>query len=117
MIPRSSFISTHAPLAGRDELYEGLNNQGLEFQPTRPLRGATLNLVLEKGDKGISTHAPLAGRDRRREDRELRRADISTHAPLAGRDVADDECVIRYEIISTHAPLAGRDLHAYQTRP
>ena len=35
----------------------------IQFQPTRPLRGATLNeLINTKADK-ISTHAPLAGRD------------------------------------------------------
>ena len=56
-------ISTHAPLAGRD-------------QPGRQLFGHVLT---------ISTHAPLAGRD------PVGRLDalevlISTHAPLAGRD-------------------------------
>ena len=35
----------------------------LRFQPTRPLRGATLyKLINTEADK-ISTHAPLAGRD------------------------------------------------------
>ena len=78
-------ISTHAPLAGRDyggavgRRHKGDFNprapcgarpQGLhsktkkeEFQPTRPLRGATG----QRGEREtfiiISTHAPLAGRD------------------------------------------------------
>ena len=37
---------------------------GLVFQPTRPLRGATLRVVEHfKPLADISTHAPLAGRD------------------------------------------------------
>ena len=57
------FISTHAPLAGRDM---GRNAYGFEidrFQPTRPLRGATILGDLEIAIGVISTHAPLAGRD------------------------------------------------------
>ena len=34
-----------------------------EFQPTRPLRGATEYIGSAAGDIAISTHAPLAGRD------------------------------------------------------
>ena len=34
-------ISTHAPLAGRDILQSSHTPNGLKFQPTRPLRGAT----------------------------------------------------------------------------
>ena len=36
-------ISTHAPLAGRDVRKNVLDEQHKIFQPTRPLRGATLN--------------------------------------------------------------------------
>ena len=56
------------------------------FQPTRPLRGATMPSQMEHSPKGISTHAPLAGRDDLVEDMETME-EISTHAPLAGRDV------------------------------
>ena len=57
-------ISTHAPLAGRD-VYGGLYSTfGIGFQPTRPLRGATHQLLDGVTEHfGISTHAPLAGRD------------------------------------------------------
>ena len=34
-------ISTHAPLAGRDERALALTRELMKFQPTRPLRGAT----------------------------------------------------------------------------
>ena len=35
----------------------------LIFQPTRPLRGATLSRTEQENQHRISTHAPLAGRD------------------------------------------------------
>ena len=79
-------ISIHAPLAGRDvaRLAErmdrtyfnprapcGARQQAvrysvsyISFQSTRPLRGATRDLVGCSGRVGISIHAPLAGRDR-----------------------------------------------------
>ena len=58
------------------------------FQPTRPLRGATLTPQQLDALKEISTHAPLAGRD---PDRVCCAAVIliSTHASLAGRDCAE----------------------------
>ena len=56
------------------------------FQPTRPLRGATKNLVRANADIVISTHAPLAGRDRCLQFLHNPQGIISTHAPLAGRD-------------------------------
>ena len=84
---REVWISTHAPLAGRDDL-----------------RRQSVCLLL-----GISTHAPLAGRDRMAEMTQANLAEISTHAPLAGRDRPLSYC-FRLSAISTHAPLAGRDL-------
>ena len=56
-------ISTHAPLAGRD--IEGFidSDGSVIFQPTRPLRGATIAANMDLFRKEISTHAPLAGRD------------------------------------------------------
>ena len=107
MLRRPMIISTHAPLAGRDascvralilaayfnprapcgarqrtvKLLTGLKRfqptrplRGatirrshpkvrLKFQPTRPLRGATVDPEIVKEIKNISTHAPLAGRD------------------------------------------------------
>ena len=79
------------------------------FQPTRPLRGATI-LILPPAllvfyfnprapcgarhvnrfawytSRKISTHAPLAGRDGKIIDKRFNDNRISTHAPLAGRD-------------------------------
>ncbi len=109
-------ISTHAPLAGRDDKLKALSLHA-----------------------DISTHAPLAGRDsrirwwscptqnfnprapcgaRRKIIRGLQGGEeISTHAPLAGRD---EELVSFWSdmlgSISTHAPLAGRDSKAQDSR-
>ena len=55
------------------------------FQPTRPLRGATMQSYDAQIIKVISTHAPLAGRDQM-EHGSKGKSSISTHAPLAGRD-------------------------------
>ena len=78
-------ISTHAPLAGRDRgasedarptsdfnprapcgarraILQGWA-AAMRFQPTRPLRGATVSANGELYIWSISTHAPLAGRD------------------------------------------------------
>ena len=145
-------ISTHAPLAGRDPqllkleiLLSDFNprapcgarpvpgvfgNTGNLFQPTRPLRGATLCAGQRRcifvyfnprAPCGARRAAPLwrtvcrifqptrplrgATADR---VAHLRAGLISTHAPLAGRDAcarSDTEHIT----ISTHAPLAGRD--------
>ena len=56
-------ISTHAPLAGRDGVSKDTIRRLLEFQPTRPLRGATDTEAALGRANAISTHAPLAGRD------------------------------------------------------
>ena len=82
-------ISTHAPLAGRDRLECSTPISSINFnprapcgarpfismvkcyhsifQPTRPLRGATIaGLMHRLSAFDISTHAPLAGRDSKR---------------------------------------------------
>ena len=106
------------------------------FQPTRPLRGATITGAIRNPIGGISTHAPLAGRDGQISDyypesgafqptRPLRGATLLSYAlldssskfqptrPLRGatRPVVDER---RRQGISTHAPLAGRDVYVFQ---
>ena len=92
---------------------EGYGNENPgAFQPTRPLRGATIANIIRTTIRKISTHAPLAGRDLRPLTL-TEQLYISTHAPLAGRDIMDwfgDT----FFIISTHAPLAGRDSLPWQ---
>ena len=79
-------ISTHAPLAGRDNYSPEAALHEIEFQPTRPLRGATNEEIAALSKRIISTHAPLAGRDEKPRKCDLHPTMISTHAPLAGRD-------------------------------
>ena len=80
----------------------------IEFQPTLPVRGATVHHLVDGCLMEISTHAPRAGSDETRETARLEHL-ISTHAPRAGSDrlavglVADQD-------ISTHAPRAGSDV-------
>ncbi len=83
--PPYRVISTHAPRAGRDRRKTATGCSAsnfnprapcgarhgsffqaiarIKFQPTRPVRGATVCFLLNSGDCLISTHAPRAGRD------------------------------------------------------
>ena len=124
-----AYISTHAPLAGRDRPQGSSIGRPIDFNPRAPcgarqcgtngvhqdlhisthapLAGRDLPLHFLLHLPRISTHAPLAGRDNEHVELESS-ADISTHAPLAGRDVAEAYPELKANI-STHAPLAGRD--------
>ncbi len=108
---RDAEISTHAPLAGRDQSRNTLPSSGVLFQPTRPLRGATIMAEVLNRVKVFQPTRPLRGATipscaaviiapRFQPTRPLRGATgtipspghepkgISTHAPLAGRDVS-----------------------------
>ena len=80
-----------------------------KFQPTRPLRGATMTFKRRRAAAMYFNPRALAGRDI--VARSLARAlfRISTHAPLAGRDDSNRLTGGENSYISTHAPLAGRD--------
>ena len=54
-------ISTHAPLAGRDVGANVFDDIMGEFQPTRPLRGATCYYCGAKMDGGFQPTRPLRG--------------------------------------------------------
>ena len=81
----------------------------IQFQPTRPLRGATcpLRSYLPAGYY-FNPRAPCGAR-LARYDHTYQQGIISTHAPLAGRDMRGDDAARAAFYISTHAPLAGRD--------
>ena len=101
-------ISTHAPLAGRDTRTFSkrpreanfnprapcgarhyswhLSRTEQEFQPTRPLRGATEDEKQEQGErKHFNPRAPCGARQGLIYSN-MGIGYISTHAPLAGRD-------------------------------
>ena len=107
---RTTLISTHAPLAGRDQ--ETIFDLKMEnqFQPTRPLRGATSPEDLQDAITNISTHAPLAGRDCWLcSPWSLGWRYFNPRAPCGARPVYDPSPLFWSYYISTHAPLAGRD--------
>ena len=102
-------VSTHAPLAGSDVIASTFGMPHAGFQPTLPLRGATLLPPGQHPSVGIvSTHAPLAGSDFLQAGLDDFAAVVSTHAPLAGSDSFAQLSGCTY-LVSTHAPLAGSD--------
>ena len=108
-----SSISTHAPLAGRDRKSHSISYVPPVFQPTRPLRGATV----KSGIHVSIAHAfqptrPLRGATACAQ-RSQSQMSISTHAPLAGRDFFF-WVSLKAALISTHAPLARRDCKSVQ---
>ena len=79
-------ISTHAPLAGRDGRITIALIHDLAFQPTRPLRGATVgNKTSPHIHKLFQPTRPLRGATGK-PTLKIYDLVISTHAPLAGRD-------------------------------
>ena len=56
-------ISTHAPLAGRDKKLSTVGFDTLQFQPTRPLRGATGSIsTYRQGHWNFNPRAPCGAR-------------------------------------------------------
>ncbi len=78
------------------------------FQPTRPLRGATVMDWFGDVFFIISTHAPLAGRDLTLRSRDLQLFIFQPTRPLRGATIFIFTKLLGTKI-STHAPLAGRD--------
>ena len=99
-------ISTHAPLAGRDLPFGRCASNVLLFQPTRPLRGATLLFTPETIPEKFQPTRPLRGATV--VSNIMQERTISTHAPLAGRD--PNQAVRNKEIIhfNPRAPCGAR---------
>ena len=55
-------VSIHAPHAGRD-FSSKTDFHDMEFQSTRPMRGATISIFADVRKDNVSIHAPHAGRD------------------------------------------------------
>ena len=100
------FISTHTPLAGRDQVVRGHAEIFGNFYSHAP-RGARLEALQKRAElTEISTHTPLAGRDIiTAADTIL--AGISTHTPLAGRDPAAPALLIPLPIFLLTRPSRG----------
>ena len=122
-------ISTHTPLAGRDNRHKRRKRtcenfyshapcgarlshaqffaEFFEFLLTRPLRGATVNLELAHTFVIFLLTRPLRGATAMR-TRCTQSAIISTHTPLAGRasDGGQKDCRVRN--FYSHAPCGAR---------
>ena len=87
---RNAYISTHTPLARRDQL--ALDRVGDAFD--------------------ISTHTPHAGRDVVDPCYHLVNFCISTHTPHAGRDVCLVEIISLFAYFYSHAPCGARLIYS-----
>ena len=78
------FISTHAPLAGRDCLPRLVSYVSSSISTHAPLAGRDSSTFYDKEGFMISTHAPLAGRDRRARGVLALRREFQPTRPLRG---------------------------------
>ena len=79
----------------------------LVFQPTRPLRGATaVNRCRRRAYQNFNPRAPCGAR--RDQARDATGNAISTHAPLAGRDIVRSTAAIRVKNFNPRAPCGAR---------
>ena len=109
-------VSTHAPLAGSDRASHVSGNPRHSFQPTLPLRGATVCCRADILRRVVSTHAPLAGSDDRAYAYRRRNFGFNPRSPCGER--LGHIGIGRIVFVSTHAPLAGSDSgRARATRP
>ena len=79
----------------------------LIFQLTRPLRGATVNVLAEFFQKSISTHTPLAGRDVSDVGSAGSTSDFNSHAPCGARQ-RPRPLFSRAPHFNSHAPCGAR---------
>ena len=80
-----STISTHAPLAGRDDHESFYQNPWFEFQPTRPLRGATLFDAVKGVRELFQPTRPLRGATFPNISSNLNQSDFNPRAPCGAR--------------------------------
>ena len=103
-------ISTHAPLAGRDEELTDQGKQRCEFQPTRPLRGATAKKFSVSIHTEISTHAPLAGRDASKTSILVGELAFQPTRPLRGATCSTQQTTQTRPNFNPRAPCGARRL-------
>ena len=103
-----NYISTHAPLAGRDILKEDNILWTSNFNPRAPCGARRRRAPSAYAGRAISTHAPLAGRDKKIFAPYRFIKTISTHAPLAGRDAAGRAPQPQAQHFNPRAPCGAR---------
>ncbi len=108
-------ISTHAPLAGCDRRQSTARMPEARFQPTHPLRGATITYGGRRLCNKFQPTHPLRGATRSRWESRSRHRNFNPRTPCGVRPLPlrdpSPGCPI-----STHAPLAGCDLPRPQGR-
>ena len=86
----------------------GVEKFAIKFQPTLPMRGATLEVFSYADTPNISTHAPHAGSDLTPAFQRRHQCRFQPTLPMRGATV---DCTVfqHADCISTHAPHAGSD--------
>ena len=110
----STYFNPRAPCGARQHNNkDGKTNK--KFQSTRPVWGATLNLIpMGSAIKDFNPRAPCGARPAA-EAGKAEKTKISIHAPRVGRDFLFVGMVI-ISVISIHAPRVGRDRRWSSTR-
>ena len=112
----SRAISTHAPLAGRDliEQYQYLMSQ--KFQPTRPLRGATMAEYIDREAAVFQPTRPLRGATftARRWNARLK---FQPTRPLRGATMLTEKQVLDIGNFNPRAPCGARRTVISQVLP
>ena len=101
-------ISTHAPRAGSDVCGGPWTLLFMSFQPTLPVRGATISTGGSTDPEGFQPTLPVRGATGIMAG-DAFSSNISTHAPRAGSDTIGLPFRVAVLYISTHAPRAGSD--------
>ena len=84
--PSTRNFNPRAPCGARPTVWRN-RKRLVQFQPTRPLRGATGRNHKTSQLKEISTHAPLAGRDPQRGRPVFTPPDFNPRAPCGARQI------------------------------
>ena len=99
-------VSIHAPREGRDLDAPVEIDMGMEFQSTRPVKGATRKLAASEHERDVSIHAPREGRDVARGNAKPRTL-VSIHAPREGRDDEVESLFHRELMFQSTRPVKG----------
>ena len=99
-------ISIHAPHAGRDDHGLNLLKIILEFQSTRPMRGATTVNILFCAHCPFQSTRPMRGATYRK-PLSVDGRNISIHAPHAGRDNDKVNASIIFLVFQSTRPMRG----------
>ena len=103
-------VSTHAPLAGSDLPTDVWGPDFFKFQPTLPLRGATAGRTHDANNTmWFQPTLPLRGATERRPGPRRAYACFNPRSPCGERLLRAEAQPVEV-VVSTHAPLAGSDM-------